>query len=260
MHSFICRFRMPAPNQTTAPGAVQSERDAWVHAIDKLCSDWKRKSRGEHTFVETQALRNISIAEDAESADTDLESNGGFGGGNTSHVCPPVDNESADPTSGGGDRLSAGDTGQSYPSADKPVAKPRSSMKIAVQVIGPDVSPPVPSPTSPGVVAPSSPTSPQPSPAHTASTSSKSVPESLPHESGLSVVKVPSPPRIPAPPPLPFKLKTNSRKPSTKAFHWDVVGPEKVTLSLKVKTSFVRIISQLSMKLTRVSLVQIIHI
>lgn len=223
---------MPVPDETTAPGAVQKERDAWVQAIHKLCSDWKRKSMGEHMFVETNFLRNVSIAEDGEDSDTDLESNGGSGGGNMSFNYPPVDYENADPTSGGGDHVSAGDTSQSYPSADytKPVPKPRSNGKTAVQVIGPDISPPSPSPTSPSVVALSSPTSPQPSPSHTALTSSSTVSESL--ESGSSAVKTPSRPSIPAPPPLPFKIKTNPRKPQTKAFHWDLVGPEKVKLSL----------------------------
>ncbi len=219
---------MPVPDQTTSPGAVQRERDAWVQAIHKLCSDWKRKSMGEHTFVETKVLRNISIAEDAEDTDTDLESSGGFGGGNTSSNYPPVDYENADSTSSGGDHLSAADKSQSYPSADyaKPVPKLRSNGKTAVQVIGLDIFPPVPSPASPSVGVVSSPTSPQPSPSHNALTSSSTVPESL------SVVKVPSPPSIPAPPPLPFKIGTISRKPQTKTFHWDLVGPEKVKLSL----------------------------
>lgn len=220
---------MPVSDQTAAPGSVQQDRDAWVQAIDKLCSDWKRKSRGEHAFVETQSLRKLRIAEDTEDADADLESSSEFGGGNVSLIYPPVDYE--DPTSGGGDHLSAGDTGQSCPSADqrKPTPKPRSTRKAAVQVMGPDILPPVPSPTSPGVEALNSPASPQPSPTLTALTSSSTVPESLPQESGSSDVKEPSPPSIPAPPPLLFNLR-NLRKPCTKAFHWDVVGSEKVTL------------------------------
>lgn len=219
---------MPAPDETTDPGAVQRERDAWVQAIDRLCSDWKRKSKGEHAFAETVTLRHDSVAEDAESTDPDLESNGGF----VSHIYPPVDYESADPADGGGDRSSAGDGGQSRPSADKPVPKPRSAKTTADKVTGPDVLPAAPSPNSAGV-DPVSPTSPQPSPIRTAFTSSTSVPESLTHESCLPVVKGPS--HVPAPPPLPFKLKTNSRKPRTKAFHWDVVGSDKVTPSLKVR-------------------------
>lgn len=229
-HKNEYQFRVPVPDHTTAPGAVQQERDAWVEAIDKLCSDWKRKSRSEQAFVETKNLQQLCIAEDTE--DTDLESSSEFGSGNMSHVCPPVDN-----TSG----LSAGDEAQSSPSADKPkpAPKPRSAGKAAVQVMGPDVSPPVPSPTSPKVAALSSPASPQPSPAHTVLTSSSTVPESLPLESAPSNVKEPSPPGIPVPPPLPPKV--NLKKPCTKAFHWDVVGSEKIAKSFWIQESTRRI-------------------
>ncbi|XP_044067459.1 formin-like protein 13 [Siniperca chuatsi] len=236
-HKNEYQFRVPVPDQTSSPGAVQRERDAWVRAIEKLCSDWKSKSKGEHTFVQTKALRTLEGAEDT---DTDLESSARFGGG---IIYPPVDYENPYPTSGGGDHLSAGDTSQSYPSADytKPVLRPRSTEKTAVQVIGPDILPAVPSPTSPGVEALSSPTSPQPSPSLTAFTSSSTVPESLTHESSSSVVKGPSPPSIPAPPPLPFKVKTISRKPRTKAFHWDLVGPDKIAKSFWIQESTRRI-------------------
>ncbi|XP_070824872.1 uncharacterized protein [Chaetodon trifascialis] len=91
-HKNEYQFRVPVPDHTTAPGSVQQERDAWVEAIDKLCSDWKRKSRSEHMFVERKSLQQLCIAEDAE--DTDLESSSEFGGGNMSHVYPPVDNTS----------------------------------------------------------------------------------------------------------------------------------------------------------------------
>ncbi|XP_070823607.1 uncharacterized protein [Chaetodon trifascialis] len=100
--------------------------------------------------------------------------------------------------------------------------------------MGPDVSPPAPSPTSPEVAALSSPASPQPSPTHTALTSS-TVPESLPLESASSNVKGPSPPSIPVPPPLPPKV--NLKKPCTKAFHWDVVGSEKIAKSFWIQES-----------------------
>ncbi len=211
---------MPVADHTNDPGAVQSERDAWVHAIDKLCSEWKRKSRSEYMFVETKALRNISIAEETEDTDTDLESSGEFGGGNRSHSHSPVHLKNADLTSGGEDQVSPGETGQSHPSADntKPVAKPRRTSKAPGQIAGPDLSPQVQSQTSP-----------QPSPTPAALPSSSTVPESLTHESGPPVEKIPSPPSIPAPPPLPLKAGTKSRKPCTKAFHWDLVGSEKVS-------------------------------
>ncbi|XP_042348462.1 formin-like protein 13 [Plectropomus leopardus] len=241
-HKNEYKFKVPVPHQTAAPGAVQRERDAWVKAIHKLCSDWKRKSMAEHFFVETKELRNLSIAEDAEDTDTDLESSGGFGGRNMTY--PPVDYEHADPASVGGDHLSAGDTSQSYPSADyaKPVPKPRSKGNAAD--IKPDILPPVPSPTSPtspAVFALSSPTSPRPSPSVTALTSSSTVPESLNHESGSSGVKGPSPPRVPVPPPLPFKTLMQSRKPRTKAFHWDVAVSDKIAKSFWTQESGRRI-------------------
>ncbi|XP_051281478.1 uncharacterized protein LOC127377543 [Dicentrarchus labrax] len=238
-HKNEYQFKVPLPDQTTPPGAVQEQRDAWVQAIDKLCKDWKRKSRAEQMPEEIRGLQNISINEDAENTDTDLESNGE----NMTFNYPPADYENEDPTTAGGDHQSADDMGQSL-SADHttPVPKPRSTVKTAVQVSGPKVLPPHPSPTSPiGVVALSSPTSPQPSPPNNALTSSPTVPESLTQESGSSVVKVLAPPKIPLPPPLPFKLRTNSRKPYTKAFHWDVVGSEKIAKSFWIQKSSKRI-------------------
>lgn len=236
-HKNEYQFRVPASDETSAPGGVQRERDAWVQAIHKLCSDWKRKSMGEHFFVGTNVLRNISIEEEAE--DADLESSGGFGGGGTSLNYPP-DNMNADPFSGSGDHLPAGDTSRSHPSDHaKPVPKPRSNGKAAAQVVRPDILPPPP--RSPGGgVALSSPTSPRAS--DTALTPPTTVPESLNSlEPGSPVVKVPPPLRIPAPPPLPFKAKTSSRKPQTKAFHWDLVSPEKIAKSFWKQESTRRI-------------------
>ncbi|XP_054465140.1 uncharacterized protein LOC129099788 [Anoplopoma fimbria] len=228
-HKNEYQFRVPVPDQTTAPGSVQMERDAWVKAIDKLCSDWKRRSMGEYTCMERKDLRHLSIAETAEDTNADLEPSGELGGRNTTY--PPVDSENADPTSGGGDHLSADDTSQRYPSADraKPVPKPRS--KSDTDVIRPNILSLVPSPTSPDVFALSTSTFPPPTPSNTILTPTSPVPKPLNQESGASVAKVPSPPRIPAPPPLPFKSAMNTRKPRTKAFHWDVVGKEKIAKS-----------------------------
>ncbi|KAF1390033.1 hypothetical protein PFLUV_G00053860 [Perca fluviatilis] len=236
-HKNEYQFRVPVPDQASPPEAVQRERDAWVQAIDKLCSDWKRKSKGEQMFVETKSPQHLSIAEDTEDTDTDLESSGGLGGINK---YPPVDYEN--PTSGSGDNSSAGDTSQSHPPAGfiKPVPKPRSTKNTAVTK--PDILPPVPSPTSPGVLASSSPTSPQPSPSKTALTSSSKVPETPNHESGSSVVKTPAPPIIPPPPPpLAFKFPMHLGKPRTKAFHWDLVTSEKIAKSFWVQESSRRI-------------------
>ncbi|XP_022618790.1 formin-like protein 13 [Seriola dumerili] len=153
-HKNEYQFKVPVSDQTSAQGAVQRERDAWIHAIDKLCAEWKRKSKDKHTFIETKILQNLSIAEDAEDTNRDLESSGGFSGGTI--IYPPV-------------------------------------------------------------------------------------PESLKHESGSSVVKGPSPPSIPAAPPLPFKPRTNLRKIHTKAFHWDLVGSEKIAKSFWIQESGGRI-------------------
>lgn len=236
---------MPALNQTAAPREVERERDAWVQAIDKLCLEWKRRSLGEHMFVETLTLRHISIEEEeeeAEDSNSNLESNGGLGGHN-----PPVNHTSADPQmSGGGTRVSV--VAESDQSAKKPVPTPR--RKTSVEGIRADFFPAAPPPASPSSVTLSSPTSPRllptspqvlpnsPQPTQTAITFSQSIPGSVNHESGLSAVKHPPPPIAPLPPPLPIKRKTSSRKHHTKAFHWDVVSSEKVTLSLIITTSF----------------------
>ncbi|XP_059189033.1 uncharacterized protein LOC131971541 [Centropristis striata] len=196
---------------------------------------------GEHMFLEKKGLQHVSIAEDEEDTDTDPESSSGFGGGDITY--PPVDYINAIPTSEGGDHLSAGDKSQSHPSADytKPVPKPRSKNTA---VIGPDNLPPVPSPTSPGVFPLSPPTSPKPSPSHAALAPSSTVPEAPNHGSGTPVAKVPSLPSVPpppAPPPLPFKFTMKSKKPRTKAFHWDVVAKEKIAKSLWIQETTGRI-------------------
>lgn len=186
------------PDETVAPGTVQQERDAWVKAIDKLCSEWKRKSK---MFMEQKSFRCVSIPEDTDDNDTDLESSGEFGAGIT---YPPADNKNADPPLSDGDNLSADYT--------KPIPKPR--RRNSPQIIRPQVSsPPSPSPTSPTSPPPSHRAILHPPPA---------VPESPAQEAG------PPPRNIPAPPPLPFNL--NSKKACTKAFHWDLIGPDKVKL------------------------------
>ncbi|KAF3697292.1 Delphilin Glutamate receptor, ionotropic, delta 2-interacting protein 1 [Channa argus] len=226
-HKNEYQFKVPSVDETSGPGAVQRERDAWVQAVDKLCVDWKRKSMGEHMFVGKKLLRNQSIAEETENNNTDLESNCGFKAGSVTTIYPPADYANAKPTSGGGDHLSAGDMSQSPPSANytKPIPKPRRNGKT--ENTGPDVLPPTPSPSSPSVLPLSSSTSPPPSPSQTALTSVSTVPESLSNESGSSAVMVPPPPRAPPPPPLPLKLNTISRKTRTKAFHWDQITSEK---------------------------------
>ncbi|XP_062283153.1 uncharacterized protein LOC133987725 [Scomber scombrus] len=239
-HKNEYHFRIPVSEQTSASGTVQREQENWAHAIQKLCSHWKRKSRGEHMFLEATTLRQLSIVEDAEDADTDPESSGESSGGNVTNNYPPADYPTSHPSPGGGDRLSAGDVS---PSADKtkPVPKPRNPAKTASLVIGPDVSPPViPPPSSPGVAL-RSPTSPAPIPCHMALTPPPAVPRSPSHEPASPVVKIPPPPNIPAPPPLPFTFKKIFKKNRTKAFHWDVVGSEKIAKSFWIQESTKRI-------------------
>ncbi|KAM4562758.1 uncharacterized protein PAE49_011106 isoform 2-T2 [Odontesthes bonariensis] len=231
-HKNEYQFRVPIPDETAAPGAVQRERDAWVQAIDKLCKDWKRKSRSEHMFVETKTLRHLSIAEDPEDRDSDLESSSEFSG--ESLIYPPADNKNVDATSSGRDCLSSGDTSQPSADSTKPIPKPRST-KTAVQVIGPDILNPIPSPTSPCATVPIVPSSPPPSPCHTGLTSSSTSLES--QESSSPVMKMPPPLSIPPPPPLPFRLKTGLKKSLTKAFHWELVGSGKIAKSFWTQQS-----------------------
>ncbi|XP_058499142.1 protein diaphanous homolog 1 isoform X1 [Solea solea] len=198
-HKNQYQFKVPVSDHTTTQRAIQQERDAWLSAIDKLCSDWKRKSRGEQAFVETTFLRSISISEDIEDSNSDQESSGGSTSVNTIPIYPPVDYANADPTSSSGGQLLGDNT--------KPPPEP---------------SPRAQSPSSP-CAAPLLPVaSPDPSPSHTPITSSTTVPEPPKNKSGSSPVKVPAPPYIPAPPPLLLKT-TISSKTRTRAFHWDPV-------------------------------------
>ncbi|XP_077479023.1 uncharacterized protein LOC144090837 isoform X3 [Stigmatopora argus] len=71
-------FRV-APSSQPIPGDAERERDAWVRAIDKLCSDWKRKSKHECIFMTSESLRHLSIAEDLgeDENNSDMEPAGG---------------------------------------------------------------------------------------------------------------------------------------------------------------------------------------
>ncbi|XP_035997675.1 formin-like protein 13 [Fundulus heteroclitus] len=225
------QFKVPAPEEAASPGAVQKERDAWVKAIGKLCSHWKRLSRSEYMFAESKTLQEISIPEDADDSDADLEPGGGFAAGNDA----PADNKSADPTSRGVDSPLGGEAGQSSPPVDadtKPVPKPRISKAAGQITAGSDPSSSILSPTSPFASVPKFPFSPPPSP-HAGVTSFSSGPESQKPLSPL--VKEPPPPPIPAPPPLPVKITSTLKKKRTKAFHWDLIGSEKIAKTFWVQ-------------------------
>ncbi|KAM9343539.1 uncharacterized protein KZ484_016015 [Pholidichthys leucotaenia] len=237
-HKNEYQFRVPAPDQKAPPGFVQQERDAWVQAIDKLCSDWKRKSMSEHMFVGLKPLRHLSIPEDNEDCNVDdLESSNEFSSGSITY--PPPDYKITDSSSGGGDDLKVGNKSESPPPFEpaKSVPKPR-IRKNSLQDNRPDVLPPISLPTSPTVGAPATPatpTFPPPPPWHTGLTSSSSLPEFPNHESGSLAAKIPPPPTVPAPPPLPLRLTSGSRKALTKAFHWDLLASEKIAKSFWIQ-------------------------
>ncbi|XP_068599255.1 uncharacterized protein [Brachionichthys hirsutus] len=195
------QFRVTVPDQTTSTVALSKERDAWVEAIENQCSKWRRRSKVADTLPERESLRNISIADEAENANAERETNGGLGVSDTIPGFPLVDYEVPDPASGGGGGalLSAGGTSQSRPSAPLPKCR-----------IGKAAPPPQTPPT---------------------------VPEAPPPGSGSAGGRPPSPPGIPAPPappapppPLPLKKK-HSAKTRTKPFHWDVLGSDKMETS-----------------------------
>eukprot|EP00066_Takifugu_rubripes_P011845 XP_011601111.1 PREDICTED: formin-like protein 5 [Takifugu rubripes] len=233
-HKNTYQFRLPA---ASGPGAVERERDAWVQAIDRLCSEWKRKSMGEHAFVGQQTLRNISIEEEAEEPErtvSELEPTGGSGG----DVCPPGNRDAADDQIAP-DPFSAG-AAESDPSDPKPV--PGSRRKMSAPDVGPEDALAAPQP---------SPTSSQASPTHEASTPSTSIHQSLSPESRPAAANIPLPP---PPPPLPRKCSI-SKKRHTKPFHWDVVAPDKIEKSFwmqrrsrRIEINTARLIEQFSVK------------
>lgn len=179
-------------------------------------------------FVGMKDVCSISI--DEEKSDADLQSNGGF-----SDVQPPAASQAADPPAETGTGTSVTEEDPESPATTQPVPKPRISKNIAVQDPVPEVPPPVQQLTPPT-------TAPSPPPAFTPPAAvglSNSASESLGHESHTAVAKGPLP-NIPPPPPLPIKLSCAVGKARTKAFHWDLVGSDKVAPSLQVQTSFGR--------------------
>uniref|UniRef100_A0A8C7ZJJ7 Uncharacterized protein n=1 Tax=Oryzias sinensis TaxID=183150 RepID=A0A8C7ZJJ7_9TELE len=213
-HKNDYQFRVPIPDPVSVSSTVQEERDAWVQAISKLCSEWKRKSKCDQFFGEQETSRPASIPEDAEDNSADLESSGGFEG----FAYPLPDYTTKDPTS-------TSPTSQTPPLTgfSKPVPKPRTP-KTAIQVH--DVLEPNSSSNSTTPIAPSS--SSPPSPPSSSGSVDLKVSSMTP---GSPVEKRPPPVIIPAPPPLPLRLKRSLKKPRTKAFHWDVIGSDKIAKS-----------------------------
>lgn len=228
--TFVSSFRIPASDQTATPGAVKGERDAWVQAIDKLCLDWKRKSMGELMFVGMKDVCSISIDEES----SDLQSNSGVSE-------PPASPQTADQPAETGTASPAAEEDPEPPSTVQPVPKPRISKDAADQDPVADVPPPARQLTPPRTVPSPSAISSPPSPSLATVGLSNSPSESLGHESGTAVAKGPLPPILlpplpPPAPPLPIKLSSVFGKARTKAFHWDVVSPDKVAASLEVQT------------------------
>ncbi|XP_029012351.1 uncharacterized protein LOC114858863 [Betta splendens] len=248
-HKNEYQFRVPITEDTT-PESAQSERNAWVQAIDKLCSDWKKKS------AQRKMKKNRPISEEREDSDVELESNGGFSAGNLAVIHPPVDRAPADSASGAGPL--AGDTSPSSAVYARPIPKTRRSGSISSAE--PSAAPlphPRPPPKSPGDAASPLPPCPPPLPPHVAPAPPS--PQPLPQDSGSpAVTPPPPPPGAPPPPPLPplpFKGPANSRKPTTKAFHWDVVSSEKIGKSFwtqgsaeKTQISTSRLLEQFAVK------------
>lgn len=239
-HKNEYHFRVPPPEQPNDPGSVQRERDAWMQAIGKLCSEWKRKSSGEHVFADKMTLRNNIITVEEE------------------HTEKKVSN-------GQGGQDANGDISETA-SSDKPVPKPRNLVNSPSVTQPDDVLPrPSPPPVSPRVVPLFKPDSPLLSPGHAmlpatpGSPGSPLSPTRVEPQSPISVlpqppthdlsqsstlVFPPSPillpfkvPPAPAPPPLPIKSKTIKKNIQTKAFHWDVVSPDKISKSFWVQDS-----------------------
>ncbi|XP_077432544.1 uncharacterized protein LOC144058132 isoform X2 [Vanacampus margaritifer] len=195
-------FRVP-PSSQPLPGAVQTERDAWVQAVSKLCSDWKRKSKSERMFVGGESLRHLGIAEDEGEDNNGSDDNGSD------------DNGSDD---NGSDDNGSDDNGSDLESADEDVYEDPNVAHQTSQV--PDV------PTQ---------TAPDPTPSHPGPPPSNLEP---PNNVADSIGdKVPSTKTIPLPPPLPFRFKISPRQNRTKAFHWDIVGPDKIAKSVWRKGS-----------------------
>ncbi|KAF7209212.1 formin-E [Nothobranchius furzeri] len=234
-HKNKYQFKVPAPDE--GPGSVQKERDAWVQALDNLCSEWKRKSRCEYGLAETMPVKSASTTEDSNENNTGLDSSGEFGG---SIFYALASNRE--------DGSSADDASQNNPSSEtKPFPK-RCSNTAPHAGSDDSPTPPIQSPTSPSKSSPS-PSFPPPLPL----AGSSLIPE--PQESGFSAMNVPPPPNIPAPPPIPMKLRNSLKKLRTKAFHWDLISSEKITKSFwipekpsRIEINTIRLLEQFAVK------------
>lgn len=242
-------FRVPPQEGSNISGSVKSQRDAWVHALDKLCSDWKRKSYRENFGMDKLSIRNNSITEEEEGeedSETEQDPNkipGSIDVNNHAKVnSDTTPDEIARPMPK--PRVISikpnSPKQPQNPSSIFPPSSPEPILKSAVPTSPITIrSPLIPqspfSPHSNVILLPESPTSVNPP------TRLSILPSSAGdlHPQPLVPVLPPAPspppfvpaPPVPPPPPLPVKKRTLQRQNLTKAFHWDVIGSEKVSKS-----------------------------
>lgn len=242
-------FRVPPQEGSNLSGSVKSQRDAWVYALDKLCSDWKRKSYRENFGMDKLSIRNNSITEEEEGEeDSETEQDpkkipGSKDANNHAKVnsdttleeiARPMPKPRVISVKPNSPKKTLTPSSIFPPSSPEPI--PRNAVPTSPTTIRSPLIPQSPfSPHSNVILLPESPTSVSPP-------SRLSILPSLPgdlHLQPLVPVLPPAPspppfvpaPPVPPPPPLPVKKRTLQRQNLTKAFHWDVIGSEKVSKS-----------------------------
>lgn len=171
---------------------IQSERDAWVKAISKLCMDWKQKSQSEHVYEELSGSAKIAESVKESQSETERE--------------PETDKVQ----------------NNHEPVLVSPIPRPRVvALNVAVPLPGPVLEPvclPALAPEQvPELKLPSTPVK-------------TAEPELVPQLGTVTspVSTSALAPAPPMPPPLPKKSKPKTLTERTKAFHWDVITQDKV--------------------------------
>lgn len=181
-------FRIPVNGQMSTE-VIRSERDAWVKAINKLCMDWKCRSRSEHVYEELcESAKIVETIKECQSegkrepeAETDRMQN------NCGSVLTPLQPRPCVPVPLPGPVL-------------EPVCHP---------ALGPEDVPDSRLPSTPVKM-------PEPEPVPQLGTVTSPV-----STSALT-------PAPPLPPPMPKKSKPQTLTQRTKVFHWDVITQDKV--------------------------------
>ncbi|CAL9703186.1 unnamed protein product [Knipowitschia caucasica] len=264
-------FRIPPPEAENLSISVKSERDEWIQAIDKLCKDWKRKSHKDHTGGHKTGLPNQSIAEEEDDNDLDQETaskklNNDASNATSDNVysnaaiswegAKPVPKRRVIPDvpnlpnhSTAGHSIAPPPYVPKSPMTQNSVPmSPTSNRYAPMSPKAINIHPQSPfSPHSSIVLPPPSPTSPNlqshisalpkvPSDLHPQPVVSVLPPTPSPPPSPQSpppaFVPPPPLPKIPPPPPLlPIKARTLTRQNLTRPFHWDIIGPDKISKS-----------------------------